>query len=172
MDPVKARHTFEGVKPGDHPDFFRLPPPEGRSRESTIRHDRDGHFFHEGAHVEHPGLEAAMHTWIARHPDDGRFILTNGYDWTYFTVEDVPYFVRSIRVEPERVVLRLSDGSEETWSPERTRVSGDRIYTAVKGGAFEARFDRHAQNALGPILEEDPDGRLAVKIGSRLVVLS
>lgn len=160
------------MKPGDHPDFFRLPPPEGRSRESTIRLDREGHFFHEGARVEHPGLEAAMHTWIARHPDDGRFILTNGYDWTYFTVEDVPYFVRSVRVEPERVVLRLSDGSEETWNPEKTRVSGDRIYTAVKGGASEARFDRHAQNALGPILEEDADGRLAVKIGSRLVVLS
>lgn len=160
------------MKPGDHPDFFRLAPPEGRSRESTIRLDREGRFFHEGERVEHPGLEAAMHTWIARHPDDKRFILTNGYDWTYFTVEDVPFFVRSVRVEAERVVLRLSDGTEEAWNPEKTRVSGDRIYTAVKGGAFDARFDRHAQNALGPILEETPDGRLAVKIGSRLVVLS
>jgi hypothetical protein len=160
------------VKPGDHPDFFRLAPPEGRSRESTIRLDGEGRFFHEGERVEHPGLEAAMHTWIARHPDDKRFILTNGYDWTYFTVEDVPFFVRSVRVEPERVVLRLSDGSEEAWDAEKTRLSGDRIYTAVKGGAFDARFDRHAQNALGPILEETPDGRFAVKIGSRLVVLS
>ena len=160
------------MKPGDHPDFFRLPAPEGRSRESTIRLDADGHFHHEGARVEHPGLEAAMHTWIARHPDDGRFILTNGYDWTYFTVEDVPYFVRSIRIEPECVVLRLSDGSEEAWNPEKTRVSGDRLYTWVKRGAFEARFHRHAQNALGSILEESADGRLAVKIGSRLVVLS
>ncbi|HEX4514120.1 MAG TPA: hypothetical protein VH054_11305 [Polyangiaceae bacterium] len=160
------------MKPGDHPDFFRLAPPEGRSRESTIRLDGEGRFFHEGERVEHPGLEAAMHTWIARHPDDKRFILTNGYDWTYFTVEDVPFFVRSVRVEPERVVLRLSDGSEEAWDAEKTRLSGDRIYTAVKGGAFDARFDRHAQNALGPILEETPDGRFAVKIGSRLVVLS
>jgi hypothetical protein len=159
------------MKPGDHPDFFRLPPPEGRSRESTIRLDANGHFFHEGARVEHPGLEAAMHTWIARHPDDGRFILTNGYDWTYFTVDDVAYFVRSVRIEPERVVLSLNDGSEETWDPGKTRVSGDRLYAVVKGGAAEARFDRHAQNALGPILEE-VDGKLAVKIGSRFVVLS
>ena len=160
------------MKPGDHPDFFRLPPPEGRSRESTIRLDASGHFHHEGERVEHPGLEAAMHTWIARHPDDGRFILTNGYDWTYFTVEDVPYFVRSVRIEPECVVLRLSDGSEEAWDPEKTRVSGDGLYTRVKSGAFEARFDRHAQIALGSILEETPGGRLAVKIGPRLVVLS
>jgi hypothetical protein len=160
------------VKPGDHPDFFRLPPPPGRSRESTIRLDADGRFFHQGERVEHPGLEAAMHTWIARHPDDGRFILTNGYDWTYFTVDDVAYFVRSVRIEPERVVLTLNDGSEEAWNPEKTRVSGDRLYASVKGGTAEARFDRHAQNALGPILEETADGRLAVKIGTRLVVLS
>ena len=101
------------MKPGDHPDFFRLPPPEGRSRESTIRLDENGHFFHEGERVEHPGLEAAMHTWIARHPDDGRFILTNGYDWTYFNVDDVAYFVRSVRIEPDRVVLNLNDGSKK-----------------------------------------------------------
>ena len=160
------------MKPGDHPEFFRLPPPEGRSRESTIRLDADGNFFHDSERVEHPGLAAAMHTWIAKHPDDGRFILTNGYDWTYFTVEDVPYFVRSLRIEPDRVVLHLSDGTEEAWDADQTRVAGDRIYAKVKGGAFEARFDRHAQTALGPILEETADGRWAVKIGPRLVVLS
>src|SRR5580700_1822488 len=70
-----ALHT--DMRPADHPDFFRIAPPEGRSRESTIRLDAEGRFFHEGARVEHPRLEAAMHTWIARHPDDGRFILTN-----------------------------------------------------------------------------------------------
>jgi hypothetical protein len=162
---------MEALKPGDHPEFFRLPPPEGRSRESTIRLDGEGRFFHEGERVEHPKLEAAMHTWIARHPDDFRFILTNGYDWTYFTVDDVPYFVRGVRVEPERIVLRLSDGTEEAWNPAKTRVAGDRLYTPVKGGAFEARFDRHAQNALGEVLEEVEGGKLAVKIGSRRVFL-
>src|SRR5215472_2124596 len=44
------------VKPGDHPEFFRFPAPEGRSRESTIRLDAEGHFFHEGHKVEHPKL--------------------------------------------------------------------------------------------------------------------
>ena len=154
------------MRPGDHPEFFRMPPPEGRSRESTIRLDANGHFFHEGEKVEHPGLEAAMHTWIARHPDDGRFILTNGYDWTYFTVEDVPYFVRGIRVEADRVVLRLSDQTEEAWEPQNSRIAGDRLYAKVKNGAFEARFDRHAQNALGDVLDEQ-DGKLVARIGSR-----
>jgi hypothetical protein len=157
------------VRPADHPDFFRLPPPEGRSRESTIRLDRDGHFFHEGERVEHPGLAAAMHTWIARHPDDHRFILTNGYDWTYFTVEDVPFFVRSLRIEPDRVMLLLSDGTEERWDPHATRIVGDHIYTTVKGD-YEARFDRHAQTALGEILEEHA-GKLGARVGGELVLL-
>ena len=112
------------VKPADHPDFFRFPAPEGRSRESTIVLDAEGRFWHDGAPVEHAPLAAALHRWIARHPDDGRFILTNGYDWTYFTVADAPYFVRALRVEPERVVLLLSDESEEDVGPGGVAESG------------------------------------------------
>lgn len=141
------------MKPGDHPEFFRFPAPEGRSRESSIRLDRDGRFWHEGARVLHPKLEAAMHTWIARHPDDGRFILTNGYDWTYFTVDDAPYTVRSIDLE--RAELTLSDGTRERWDPAQSWIGeGDALYTKVKGGAFVARFSRHAQASLAPALEE------------------
>ena len=66
------------AKPGDHPEFFRFPAPEGRSRESTIRLDGEGRFFHDDEPVAHPKLAAALHTWIARHPDDGRYILTAG----------------------------------------------------------------------------------------------
>src|SRR5271168_3957201 len=110
------------MKPADHPEFFRFPAPEGRSRESTIRLDAEGRFWHEGNPVEHAKLAQAMHGWVSRHPDDGRYILTNGYDWTYFIVDDAPFFVRSVRIEPDRVVLVLSDGSEETWAPETTRV--------------------------------------------------
>ncbi|HEY1957127.1 MAG TPA: hypothetical protein VGH28_16015 [Polyangiaceae bacterium] len=162
------------MRPGDHPDFFRLPPPPGRSRESTIRLDAEGRFFHENDRVEHPGLEAAMHTWIARHPDDGRFILTNGYDWTYFTVEDTPFFVRGVRVEPDRVVLRLSDGTEEPWNARDTKFApnfeGPRVTTHVKDGAFEARFDRHALLALGEVLEER-GGRMVARVGRDLIAL-
>lgn len=166
--------TIRGVKPGDHPEFFRFPAPEGRSRESSIRLDAEGRFFHEGAIVEHAGLAAAMHTWIALHPDDGRFILTNGYDWTYFTVEDAPYFVRTLRVEPERAILVLSDGSEEAWDPTTTAMHEDRLYARVKasvrGGPFRARFLRHAQAALTEILEL-VDGAPWVRLGALAVPL-
>jgi uncharacterized protein len=154
------------MRPGDHPDFYRLPAPEGRSRESTIVLDREGRFWHDGRLVEHAGLGAALHSWIARHPLDGRYILTNGYDWTYFTVEGAPYTVRALRPEPDRVILLLSDGTEESWDPESTRTGDDgALYASVKAtphagaagptrGPFEARFSRHAQTSLGPLLVE------------------
>ncbi len=163
------------MKPGDHPEFFRFPAPEGRSRESTIRLDAEGTFFHEGVAVEHPRLAAAMHSWISRHPDDGRYILTNGYDWTYFTVEDAPFFVRSLREEGGRVLLVLSDGTEEAWEPSSTRVGPSgalyaRVKAEARGGPFEAKFTRHAQTQLAPMLVEE-GGRPAVRMGSEIVVI-
>jgi len=144
------------MKPGDHPEFFRFPAPEGRSRESTIRLDGEGKWSHEGNPVEHPKLAHAMHTWIARHPDDGRYILTNGYDWTYFIVDDVPYFVRSIRDEDGDAILVLSDGTEEPLDPSTVRPGkhGD-LYLKVKNGTYEAKLTRFAQTQLEPFLHEE-----------------
>lgn len=166
------------MKPDEHPDFFRFPAPEGRSRESTLRLDAEGRFWHAGERVEHPKLEAALHGWIARHPDDGRFILTNGYDWTYFTVDDAPYIVRALRIDEEGVWLELDDQTSERWVPEDTRVgANDALYTVVKRGKasgqpFEARFSRHAQTSLAPLLSTDDEGRVWVRVGRRARSLS
>jgi hypothetical protein len=160
------------VRPADHPDFFRFPAPEGRSRESTIRLDREGRFFHDGELVTHRGMARAFASWIARHPDDGRFILTNGYDWTYFTVEGTPYFVDGIRAERDRPVLVLFDGSEEPLDPTALRLGEDGIFRAtVKGGSLEARFSQSAQLELASWLEENDDGSISlVTSGSRVRV--
>jgi hypothetical protein len=166
------------MKPGDDPGFFRSPPPEGRSRESTIRLDAEGHFFHEGERVDHPRLAAAMHTWIARHPDDGRYILNNGYDWTYFTVDDAPYTVTAVRRAGEELRVTLSDGTEEPWDLRTTRIappdgpSAGALYARVKaaafGGPFEARFTRHAQAGLAPLLVESA-GAPAIVVDGKAV---
>lgn len=171
MRPLPPRYN-ERVKPGEHPEFFRFPAPEGRSRESTIRLDGEGRFFHDDAIVEHPKLRDALHTWIARHPDDGRYILTNGYDWTYFIVEDVPYFVRSLRESDGDAMLVLSDFTEEPLEPSTVRANerGElylRVKRDAKGGPFDAKLTRHAQGQLGPFLEDAGDGEvwLATKRG-------
>jgi hypothetical protein len=153
------------MKPGDHPDFFRLPPPPGRSRESSIRLDAEGHFFHDGAPVEHAAMAAAFASWIARHPDDGRFILTNGYDWTYFQVEDTPFFVESFRLTADGPVLRLFDGTEEPLDATTLRLDAEgRVRLRVKGGAFAAKLTRDAQLGLAPFLTETPQGALSLVI--------
>jgi len=160
------------MKPGDHPDFFRFPAPEGRSRESTIVLDRSGRFWHDGELVTHSGMQSAFNSWIRRHPDDGRFILSNGFDWTYFTVEDAPFFVRALRVEGDRPLLVLSDGSEELLDAESVRLGAeDAIYVRVKDGAYEARFTPVAQTALAPFLVEGPGGEPVLEVlGKRYAV--
>jgi hypothetical protein len=156
------------MKPGDHPDFYRVAPPPGTSRDSTIVLDREGRFWHEGERVDHAALERALWSWIARHPDTGRFILTNGYDWCYLRVEDAPYVVRGVRVEGGAPTLVLSDDTEEPLDPARLCLGSDGVvYAHVKGGAFEARFSRHAQVELAPWLvsAEPPTVRVGEKLG-------
>ncbi len=159
------------MKPGDHPDFFRFAPPEGASRESTIVLDREGRFFHDGERVAHPALEKGLRSWIALHPDDGRPILTNGYDWCYFRPEATPLFVDAVTVRDDgTAVLRLFDGSEEPLDPASLSIDDDGVVCArVRGGRMEARFLRHAQTGLAPLLvESDPP---TVRVGETTVVL-
>jgi len=66
------------------------------------------------------------------------------------------------------VTLLLSDDSEEALVPETLRVGErDALYAKVKGGRFDARFSRHAQTSLAPILHEDKPGALRLKVGDR-----
>ncbi|HYQ41436.1 MAG TPA: hypothetical protein VER11_05705 [Polyangiaceae bacterium] len=153
------------MRPGDHPEFFRFPAPEGRSRESSIVLDATGHFHHQGVLVEHPGMARAFASWIDRHPDDGRFILNNGYDWSYFEVEDVPFFVLGVREWAGRLELLLSDGSESPLEPESLRQGRQgALYTSVKNHKFQARFTQAAQIALGQWLVEAENGDLLLEI--------
>jgi hypothetical protein len=151
--------------PIDHPDFFDLPAPPGRSRESQIVLDAEGRFWDHGEPVTHRGMLDAFATWIRRHPRDGRYVLCNGYDWTYFRVHDVPFFVRGLGGTPEQPTLLLSDRSEERLDPTRFTVgSNDALYVWVKGGQFEARFTPAAQLALAPFLVEGPGGEPAFRV--------
>jgi hypothetical protein len=158
----ESKRIMVYVKPGDHPDFFRLAPPPGTSRESTIVLDREGRFWHDGALVEAGALADALHRWISLHPDDGRFILTNGYDWTYFRVELTPFFVRGVTGDAFPDLL-LSDGTNERLAPETLRLDGgDALRCRVKSGRFEARFHRTAQLELAPWIAHDEPARLVI----------
>ena len=153
------------MKPGDHPEFFRFPPPEGRSRESSIVLGTDGRFFHDGAPVEHPGMQRAFASWLRRHPDDGRYILSNGYDWTYLTVEGPAYFVRGVLGRGETPELELLDGRVLPLEARSLRCDAEgRLWLRLPEG--EARFTGAAQRALEPWLSEQ-EGRVGLQIAGQ-----
>ncbi|HKY38611.1 MAG TPA: hypothetical protein VJN18_21855 [Polyangiaceae bacterium] len=151
------------MKPGDHPDFFRLPPPAGRSRESTIVLTRDGRFLHDGEPVQHPGMQRAFASWLGRHPDDGRYILNNGYDWSYLTVEGALCFVQTVRDVQGKPVLLLLDGTELPLDPDALRCDAEGQLLLELPEGEPARFTAAAQLQLSPWLSERA-GRIGVLI--------
>jgi uncharacterized protein len=134
-----------------------VPPPPGRSRESSIRLDSEGHFHHEEEPFLHLGLAAAMHSWITRHPENGRYVLYNGYDWSYFQVADAPFVVRHLR-----------EDAQGLWSEPLWLGDANALYVGVKRALGEskplvAKFSRYAQTQLEPYLTEKPSGEIAIR---------
>jgi len=151
------------MKPGDHPEFFRLPPPEGRSRESSIVLTKEGRFFHEGEPVVHPGMHRAFASWLSRHPDDGRYILSNGYDWSYLTVEGAARFVQAVRNADGRPLLVLLDGLEARLDPRALRVDAEGKLSVELPGGEPASFTAAAQLQMAPWLAER-DGSIGIQV--------
>jgi uncharacterized protein len=128
-----------------------------RLRQSGIRLDGEGRFWHEGAEVTHHGLRAALWRWLDRNPD-GRWVLRlDDKRFVYVDVDDVPYVVRSARWEGERAIVRLSDDSEEELAYDTLHLRGEQPYCSVKKGRFEARVSTLAWNTLA---ERIDDGKL------------
>ena len=142
----------------------RVPP--GGSVESTIRRDRDGRWFHDGAPVDHPGVIRSFDQWIARH-EDGRYVLKNTVNWAYVHIEGAPVFVRRARVEDATVCMDLSDGRQERLHPETLRLDeAGVLYCQVRFGRLTAQFSRQATFDLEAVVDDDDDGVL-LRIGGR-----
>lgn len=126
-------------------------------RQSGIRLDADGRFWHEGAEVTHHGLKAAFYRWVDRNPD-GRYVLRlDEKRFVYLDVDDAPFAIASLRFEGDRIFVRLSDDSDEELAYDTVQLRGGHAYAKVKGGRFDARFSGGAFGALGEHLD-DQDG--------------
>jgi hypothetical protein len=155
------------MRPSDHPEYYRLPPPPGRSRESTIVLTADGRFLHDGEPVTHAGMQRAFASWLKRHPGDGRYVLDNGHDWTYLMVEGAARFVAAVRERAGVPEVELLDGRSMPLSPEllRLREGDDALWLELLEGE-PARFTRSAQLELSPWLEDRGEGP-GIAIGSQ-----
>lgn len=132
--------------------------------------DEDGRFWHDGRPVEHPAMARAFARWIDRHPDDQRYILNNGYDWTYLTVLGAPLSVQAVTTSGRDIVLRLSNGCDELLRGDTLYLGPrDAVFANVKDGSWWARFTRDSQLALAPFVVESPGGDPELRVGGRVV---
>lgn len=146
----------------DDPAFYLRPAPAGRSRESRIRLDAGGRFWHDGELVRRASLSRAFARWIRRHPTDGRFILSNGFDWCYLEVESTILFVIGLQKADAALLLSLSNGECLPLEARCLTLDPDgmlRVLSQGPGGEAsgfpeDARFTRAAQLSLAPFLEE------------------
>src|SRR6478752_6431950 len=129
-------------------------------RQSGIRLDADGRFWHEAQEVTHHGLRAAFWRWLDRNPD-GRWVLRlDERRFVYLDVDDAPYVVRSARWEGDRAIGRLSDDREAPLDLSTLHTRNNQRYVTDR---FEARLSTAAWNVLAERMEER-NGR--VYIGS------
>lgn len=125
-----------------------------RLRQSGIRLDADGRFWHEGAEVTHAGLKAALWRWLDRNPD-GRWVLRlDARRFVYLDVDDAPFVVRSLRWEGSRPIARLSDDSEEPLDCASLTLDPHGGARATVKGRFPARLSTAAWNALAERIVE------------------
>jgi hypothetical protein len=124
-------------------------PPFPFTRESTIRIDPQGAFWHDGQRVQHPGLAEAFARWLDVDHDTGRYIVRNSINWVYVTVDDAPLVVRGVADEGGQLVISVSDGTREPLRADTLRVDDDDVpYCDVRDGRLPARFTPQAAFAL------------------------
>lgn len=144
-------------------------------REIGLVIDKEGHFFHEGEVVSHPGLVQALFRWLDRlPPPDGRYVLRwDPPRYAYVSVEDTPLVVRGVRWEPDHasLFLTLSDGSEPALEPATLSLRPDgSLICRVREGRLEARFSTAALAGLGDALGQDDRGAYLRLGGERHVL--
>ena len=133
-------HHVSLVEPGDHPEFFRFPAPEGRSRESTIRLDRRGALLARGepgrarqARAGHARLDEPPPRRRPLHPHERlRLDVLHGRGCPVLRA-------RGRGSTPDAVLLGLSDGTEETVGPEPRRESGRTTPLRAREGRVRPR---------------------------------
>ena len=137
-------------------------------RDSGLRLDRGGQWWHRGEAVTHARLSLALTRWLDRDATGQWIIQPRPGIWARVEVEDAPYQAHLGAGPGGALDVVLSDGTEEPWTAATIAVGDDDAwYVPVKDGRFEARLSRAAQSLLAEHVHEAdgcyqlrlPDGR-------------
>ncbi len=128
------------------------------SRESGLRLDKNGIWYHESTPVTHRRLARALFRWLDREPGCDRFVLRPTPDfWAWVDVEDAPYQASLTEItESGELRLLLSGDLEDLFrGPSIFVDESNAWYIPVRGGRFEARLSRGAMSALAEHMQPD-----------------
>jgi len=141
-------------------------PPAGEWKLPRLRVDVNGDWYDEDVEITHPGILANLRANLRRDAA-GYFIQTRVR--IPVEVEDVPWVLIRIESQGERLRGVLNDGTTTDIDPAALRLGpGDVPYCPVKGGAFEARFNRAAAFQLLALAEYDErTGAGRLRVGGR-----
>ena len=139
-----------------------------RFRQTGIRLDREGRFWHEGEEITHEGFRRALLRWLDR-LDDGRPILRlDERRYAYVDVDDTELLARGARWDGDRLILALNDGTEEELAYDTLRVRADHSLTChVRDGRLAARITTPAYQVLAQRVVEIPGGFALDAAGAR-----
>jgi hypothetical protein len=148
-----------------------------RKEESKLRLTADGRWLHDGEPATHQGVKRFFHRQI-RKDDDGGYYLYNSIvvpeknvtleEHVYFEVDDTAYFVDSVGIDGQRVVLQLNTGDRcELQAEALLADDGGHVYARTPAGDL-ARFSRQAMGSLEPYLGSDGQGYYLDLGGTRL----
>jgi hypothetical protein len=140
-----------------------------RFRQTGIRLDREGRFWHEGAEVTHPGFRRALLRWLDRLPDGRPILRLDERRYAYVEVDDAELLALSARWQGERPILILNDESEEELDASTLELGeGGALYCRVRGGSLTARITTPAHYVLAERVVETAPGVFALRAGGQL----
>ncbi|HEX9667169.1 MAG TPA: hypothetical protein VGA95_11520 [Thermodesulfobacteriota bacterium] len=128
--------------------------------------DKNGNWFQDGIPV--------LHRWtylynnrLLRRDEEGRYYLDEGRGKVYAHVEDTPFVVKMIDKREDGIYLILNDETEEKLDFRTLMLNKENIpYTKVKGGTFDARFNRPAYYEITKYLKEE-SGKYYLELGEK-----
>ena len=140
-------------------------------REYRYQVDRDGRIFHDGTEIVDPAVLRFFLRAMTR-TDDGRCLVLCQGERNWFEAPDTPFVIQRLRLTVasgllQEVEVCFPGDYREPLDPATLEQDGERLFCAVRRGAFRARFGRLAMQQLAPYLSDGPDGPALALDGRR-----